>query len=84
MELTVVAARGLHARPAAEVVRAVLDSGGAVRLGRPGGKLVDARSIVSVLSLDIQAGEEVVVAGGDEGLVRRLAALVGTAPGRAI
>jgi phosphocarrier protein HPr len=68
--------QGLHARPAALFVKAVLDSGASVRLGREGGEPVDARSIVSVLALDIQAGEEVVLRGDDTGLLDRLVGLL--------
>jgi phosphocarrier protein HPr len=66
---------GLHARPAAVFVRAVLDSGARVRLGREGEEAVDARSIVSVLALDIQPGERVVLF-GDSGFLDALAALL--------
>jgi phosphocarrier protein len=66
---------GLHARPAAVFVQAVLDSGGSVRVGRETGEPVDARSIVSVLALDIQPGETVVLSGDGE-LLDGLAALL--------
>jgi phosphocarrier protein HPr len=92
---------GLHARPAAVFVRAVLDSGSAVRIGRAASAgsstgswagssagsaagsaagSVDARSIVSVLALDIKAGEAVVLIGDDEEVLDRLVALLETAP----
>jgi len=67
---------GLHARPAAVFVKAVLDSGATVHVGRRDGAPVDARSIVSVLALDIQPGERLVLTGGDEELLDRLAALL--------
>lgn len=67
---------GLHARPAAVFVRAVLDSREEVRIGRPKGDLADARSIVSVLALDLQPGEAVVLRSDDEKLLDRLAALL--------
>lgn len=67
---------GLHARPAASFVKAVLDSREEVRIGRPEGGSADARSIVSVLALDIQPGEAVVVRCGDEELLERLTALL--------
>lgn len=67
---------GLHARPAAVFVRAVLDSLAPVRIGRPGGESADARSIVSVLALDIQPGEPVVLSAEDERLLDQLAALL--------
>lgn len=52
---------GLHARPAATFVQAVVESGVPVRIGRPGGEPADARSILSVLALDVRYGEEVVI-----------------------
>lgn len=67
---------GLHARPAALFVKAVLSSGTTVHIGRPGGEPVDARSIVSVLSLDIRPGEEVVLESADDELLERLADLL--------
>lgn len=66
---------GLHARPAAVFVKAVLDSGASVRVGRESGEYVDARSIVSVLALDIQPGERVVLSGEDR-FLDALAALL--------
>ena len=81
--VTVAAAEGLHARPAALFVRAVTDSGVAVTVGRPGGPDADARSILSVLSLDVRHGDEVVLRaegpGADEAL-DALAAQLGTVP----
>jgi len=80
---------GLHARPAAVFVQAVLDSGSAVRIGRSAGDpnadgadgaggagSVDARSIVSVLTLDIKPGEAIVLIGEDERVLDRLAAIL--------
>jgi phosphocarrier protein HPr len=77
MEVRVVSCKaGLHARPAAVFVKAVLDCGAAVRVGREGGVPADARSIVSVLALDIQPGEVVVLTGDDDELLDRLAAVL--------
>ena len=59
--VTVGSASGLHARPAALFVKAAADSGLAVTISRPDGDAVDARSILSVLSLDVRHGEEVVL-----------------------
>lgn len=70
---------GLHARPAAVFVKAVIDSGHGVSIGRPDDEsLVDARSMVSVLGLDIQPGEAVVLQCDDLKLLERLAALLET------
>jgi phosphocarrier protein HPr len=59
--VSVAAPEGLHARPAALFVKAAADSGLAVTISRPDGNAVDARSILSVLSLDVRHGEEVVL-----------------------
>lgn len=58
---------GLHARPAARFVKAATRSGCDVRIGRPGQQAVNARSMLSVLSLSARCGEELVVSveGGD-------------------
>ena len=69
---------GLHARPAAVFVKAVLDSGHGVSIGRPEGALADARSIVAVLGLDILPGEAVVLQCDDVELLDRLAAMLET------
>lgn len=52
---------GLHARPASVFVKAAAKHNGSVTIGRPGTTPVDARSMLSVLSLAIGHGEEVVL-----------------------
>lgn len=78
--VTIAAPEGLHARPAALFVQAVTASGAAVTIARPGsGEPADARSILSVLSLDVRQGEEVVLRAdgtGAEAVLHRLAALL--------
>jgi phosphocarrier protein len=77
--VSVAAPEGLHARPAALFVKAATDCGLAVTIGRPDGRAVDARSILSVLSLDVRHGEEVVLSaeGPDaEAALTRLATLL--------
>ncbi|WP_127126612.1 HPr family phosphocarrier protein [Georgenia sp. SYP-B2076] len=72
---------GLHARPAALFVRAVLDSGVPVTLSRGGSEPVDAGSILAVMALGAQHGDEVVLAAegaGAEQVLDDLAALVQT------
>ena len=59
--VSVAAPEGLHARPAALFVKAAADSGLAVTISRPDGDAVDAHRILSVLSLDVRHGEEVVL-----------------------
>lgn len=58
---------GLHARPASLFVKAAAKHQG-VSIGRPGAEPVDARSMLSVLSLAIGHGEEVVLNGPQEAL----------------
>ncbi len=60
---------GLHARPAARFVRAVQESGLPVRVDRADGAgagPVNAASILGVLSLGVQGGEEIVLTCEDE------------------
>lgn len=72
---------GLHARPASLFVQAVAAAGVPVQIGKPGGPLADARSILSVLALDARGGDEVVLAAegaNAEAVLDELAALVAT------
>ena len=50
---------GLHARPATLFVQAVRDCASSVRIGRLEQPPVDARSILSVMSLGVKCGEKV-------------------------
>lgn len=50
---------GLHARPAALLVQTAARQQVVVTIGKNGGELVDARSILSVIGLDARGGEEV-------------------------
>jgi phosphocarrier protein HPr len=59
---------GLHARPASLFVKAAAKHPGPVSIGRPGAEPVDARSMLSVLSLAIGHGEDVVLNGAQEAL----------------
>jgi phosphocarrier protein HPr len=52
---------GLHARPAAMFVQAAAKVGIPVFIAKPGNPPADARSILSVLSLDARGGDEVVI-----------------------
>jgi phosphocarrier protein HPr len=72
---------GLHARPAARFVKAAASSGCDVRLGRPGQQAVDARSMLSVLSLSANYGDEMVISvegGAAETVLEALARLLET------
>ena len=53
------APEGLHARPAADFVRAVSLSGHSVIVTNPAGRSVDGSSILAVLSLGVKQGQTV-------------------------
>jgi phosphocarrier protein len=53
---------GLHARPASLFVQAVAQQPVKVTIARAGGDPVDARSILSVLTLDARSGDTVILA----------------------
>lgn len=52
---------GLHARPAAEFVKAVAASGHLVHITNKTGKKVLGNSILGILSLGIKHGEEITI-----------------------
>ncbi len=65
--VTVGSSVGLHARPASIFVQAVVRTGVPVKLAKPGGDPVDARSILLVLSLDVRGGQDVILTAEGEG-----------------
>jgi phosphocarrier protein HPr len=70
---------GLHARPAAIFVQAAAKQPVKVTLTKEGKPEVDARSILSVLGMDIRGGEEVILKADGDGADKaldELAALV--------
>jgi phosphocarrier protein len=72
---------GLHARPASLFVQAAARQPVKVRIAKPGGDPVDARSILLVLGLDARGGEEVVLSAEGEGAelaLQELATVVAT------
>jgi phosphotransferase system HPr (HPr) family protein len=74
-QVTVAAPTGLHARPAALFCREAARFAAAIRIEKDG-RHADARSLLSVLALDVRQGETVVLVadGADEGeAVRALA-----------
>lgn len=73
--LAVASANGLHARPAALFVKTVTDSGQQVQLTK-GERSVNAASILGVVSLGIEHGDEVTVAVEGENANDTLDALV--------
>ncbi len=52
---------GLHARPASLLVQAAADAAISVTVARPDGAAVNAKSILALLGLDVQGGEQVVL-----------------------
>ena len=67
---------GLHARPAALFVQASSATGLPVRIGKPDGTLVDARSMLGVLALGARNGDTVVLEAEGDGADAALDALV--------
>ncbi|NJQ01972.1 HPr family phosphocarrier protein [Streptomyces zingiberis] len=70
---------GLHARPASIFVRAATASGVPVTIAKGDGSPVNAASMLAVLSLGAEGGQEVVLASdaeGSEAALDRLAKLV--------
>jgi phosphocarrier protein len=52
---------GLHARPAAVFVKAAAEQPAAVTIRKPDGAPVDASSILSIMTLGVEQGDEVVL-----------------------
>jgi phosphocarrier protein HPr len=67
---------GLHARPAAMFVQAAAKVGVPVFIAKSGQPPADARSILSVLSLDARGGDEVVLTAEGDGADAALDELV--------
>ncbi|WP_433893220.1 HPr family phosphocarrier protein [Streptomyces sp. CA-111067] len=77
--VTVGWADGLHARPASIFVRAATAAGVPVTITKAGGAPVNAASMLAVLGLGAQGGDEVVLASeadGADAALDRLAKLV--------
>jgi phosphocarrier protein len=70
--VTVGSSVGLHARPAALFVQAAARQPVKVKIAKPGGDPVDARSILLVLGLDARGGEEVILSADGEGAEQAL------------
>jgi phosphocarrier protein len=64
---------GLHARPARLLVEAAGKQASKVKIGRSEDSLVDAASILAVMSLGISGGEEVVLTAEGDGAEAALA-----------
>lgn len=74
---TVVASRsGLHARPAAVFVKAAAEQPTKVSIRKPDGRPVDASSILSIMTLGVEQGDEVILSAEGEHADGALDALV--------
>ncbi|MEV4887861.1 HPr family phosphocarrier protein [Nonomuraea sp. NPDC055795] len=58
---------GLHARPAATFVQTATKAPIDVTVGKAGGPQVNAKSILSVMGLDVRQGETIVITADGEG-----------------
>lgn len=67
---------GLHARPAAIISEAVVNSGVPVTIALEGGDPVDAGSALMIMTLGAGNGASVIVASDDPAVVDSIAALV--------
>lgn len=74
--VTIASSVGLHARPAALFVQKVAEAGVPVTIGRPGGRSVNAASMLAVMSLGAKHGEEVELTSADDGVVDALVAFL--------
>ncbi|MUL67350.1 serine kinase [Mycobacterium sp. CBMA 234] len=74
--VTVGSTIGLHARPAAIISEAVVNSGAQVTLALDGGEPVDAGSALMIMTLGAGNGAQVTVASDDETALATVADLV--------
>ena len=75
-EVTIASRVGLHARPAALFVQAATAAGVPVKICKPGGKPIDARSILGVLALGAKNGDTVTLEADGDGADAALDSLV--------
>jgi phosphocarrier protein HPr len=77
-ERTVVVASkvGLHARPAAVFVKAAAEQPARVQIAKGDAAPVDASSILAIMTLGVEHGDEVTLSAEDEGAEESLDALV--------
>ncbi len=74
--VTVASKVGLHARPAATFTRAAAGAGLPVTIAVPGRDPVNAASMLSVMTLGVEYGQEVTLAAEGDGADEALDALV--------
>ena len=77
-ERTVVVASkvGLHARPAAVFVKAAAEQPARVQIRKGDGTPVEAASILAIMTLGVEHGDEVILSADGEGAEQSLDALV--------
>ncbi|WP_157250447.1 HPr family phosphocarrier protein [Nonomuraea typhae] len=73
---TIAAEVGLHARPAATFVQTAAKAAIDVTVGKANGPQVNAKSILSVMALDVRQGETIVIVADGEGAEELLDELV--------
>jgi phosphocarrier protein HPr len=78
-KVTVECEVGLHARPAATFVQTAAKAPIDVTVAKVGGAPVNAKSILSVLSLDVRQGESIVIRADGDGADELLEALAAIA-----
>jgi phosphocarrier protein len=77
-KVTVESVIGLHARPAATFAQTAAAAPFEVTVAKQGGEPVNAKSILSILALDVRRGDTIVIRAEGEGaeeLLDRLAAI---------
>ena len=74
--VTVGSAIGLHARPAAIIAEAVVNSGAEVTLSMDGGEPMDAGSALMIMTLGAGNGAQVTVSSEDAAVLATIADLV--------
>ena len=74
--VTVGSSIGLHARPAAIIAEAVVNSGAEVTLSMDGGEPVDAGSALMIMTLGAGNGAQVTVSSEDAAVLATIADLV--------
>ncbi|WP_026877703.1 HPr family phosphocarrier protein [Jiangella gansuensis] len=67
---------GLHARPAAVFVKAAAEQPTKVTIRKPDGDPVDAASILSIMTLGVEQGDEVILSADGDKADQALDALV--------
>ncbi|MET8139076.1 HPr family phosphocarrier protein [Sphaerisporangium sp. NPDC005288] len=75
-KVIVESAVGLHARPAATFVQTAAKAPIDITVGKPGRTPVSAKSILSILALDVRNGEVIVIQADGDGAEKVLDELV--------